>query len=569
MSLRIPACVALLLSLHALAGCEEEACRPGSLFLRLTFDALAQGADKLRLEAQIDGKRLGAELTYSGSGSTLQVDFPDGEYPAGKIIALTLIAERGGQELARVERPRLEVPEGCLAVELAFGEMPDLAMDDGSSLPDLALKGPGAPCGVGAECASGQCVDGVCCNVACTGQCEACDVTGNLGTCVPVPGGAPHGSRAACDGAGTPCAGTCGGALRDVCVYPGPAVTCRMQSCSGATKTIVAGCDGKGACDPVQTVTCPQGCSGNDCLGACMNDGQCSAADPAKPYCDNGVCTPKKPRGRACGSASECTSDICADGFCCNVACTGQCESCRESGSEGTCRVRTGAPLTGSTPSRSACSGSAPCAGLCNGVATGCVYPNNSTPCGAASCSGGNLTPVGGCNGGGACTPGTAGPCATNYCVSATACGNCPNDPACGANAWCDAGTCRAKKGNGGGCNGGNECQSGNCVAGICCSTTCSGTTPRCRADGLACVCVTNPDSCKSIGPNHFCGSGGACSCLPDCPGGCFSEGQPNGCGQFCPGCSCPGQRACCVDDFSGVGRCMCIPFSEQCPLPQ
>src|SRR5215468_7265535 len=34
----------------------------------------------------------------------------------------------------------------------------------------------GQACGMGTQCESGFCIDGVCCDRACDGQCEACDV---------------------------------------------------------------------------------------------------------------------------------------------------------------------------------------------------------------------------------------------------------------------------------------------------------------------------------------------------------------------------------------------------------
>src|SRR5262249_53285576 len=43
----------------------------------------------------------------------------------------------------------------------------------------------GAQCTAGTDCASGACVDGVCCNEECTGTCMTCAAVGSLGTCVP------------------------------------------------------------------------------------------------------------------------------------------------------------------------------------------------------------------------------------------------------------------------------------------------------------------------------------------------------------------------------------------------
>jgi len=47
----------------------------------------------------------------------------------------------------------------------------------------------GQPCTSPAQCPTGFCVDGVCCDRACDGACEACDMAGTVGTCVPVPAG--------------------------------------------------------------------------------------------------------------------------------------------------------------------------------------------------------------------------------------------------------------------------------------------------------------------------------------------------------------------------------------------
>ncbi|MEZ4309224.1 MAG: hypothetical protein R3F14_14400 [Polyangiaceae bacterium] len=66
----------------------------------------------------------------------------------------------------------------------------------------------GSPCSVNGECQSNQCVDGVCCNNACTGVCQACSAakkgSGSDGTCGPIAAGSdPDGECAA----GTTCSG--------------------------------------------------------------------------------------------------------------------------------------------------------------------------------------------------------------------------------------------------------------------------------------------------------------------------------------------------------------------------
>ena len=55
----------------------------------------------------------------------------------------------------------------------------DLLLPEGS-----ACTGAG-----GGQCQSGPCVDGVCCNQACSGSCQACNLPGTVGQCTPIPGG--------------------------------------------------------------------------------------------------------------------------------------------------------------------------------------------------------------------------------------------------------------------------------------------------------------------------------------------------------------------------------------------
>ena len=62
----------------------------------------------------------------------------------------------------------------------------------------------GEPCTDAAECGSGQCVDQLCCDQACDGTCEACNLSGSAGSCQPLPAGTDPDSECGggvCDGA--------------------------------------------------------------------------------------------------------------------------------------------------------------------------------------------------------------------------------------------------------------------------------------------------------------------------------------------------------------------------------
>ncbi|MBL8715440.1 MAG: hypothetical protein JNL79_05560 [Myxococcales bacterium] len=160
----------------------------------------------------------------------------------------------------------------------------------------------GEACTDGAkDCASGRCVDGVCCNTACDGQCEACDVAASKGTCSPVKG-APHGPRVACsDGAGSVCqAKSCDGVEPKSCAaFADAAVVCAAASCVSGSAKPEARCDGKGACAGVTATSCaPYACGGAACKTKCTADSDCAGSN----VCDLASST--------CVSAdSTCTAD--------------------------------------------------------------------------------------------------------------------------------------------------------------------------------------------------------------------------------------------------------------------
>jgi hypothetical protein len=119
----------------------------------------------------------------------------------------------------------------------------------------------GDGCDTGAECASGNCVDGFCCNSACTGQCQSCSLT--PGTCV-----AAMAPRMPCNGSGT-CAGRCNGSSPS-CVYPGAETNCAAAACTNGMASVAASCGGSGTCATSAPTNCPFGCkSGNVTCNQC------------------------------------------------------------------------------------------------------------------------------------------------------------------------------------------------------------------------------------------------------------------------------------------------------------
>ncbi|MBI3181308.1 MAG: hypothetical protein HYZ28_04115 [Myxococcales bacterium] len=95
---------------------------------------------------------------------------------------------------------------GTHSVSAADVAVPSLAGTLGGL---LVLQKQGGSCTLGAECGSGFCSGGVCCDSACTGSCQACNVAGRLGVCGPAADGAPCPNSAYCDGVERCLAGAC------------------------------------------------------------------------------------------------------------------------------------------------------------------------------------------------------------------------------------------------------------------------------------------------------------------------------------------------------------------------
>jgi hypothetical protein len=207
---------------------------------------------------------------------------------------------------------------------------------------DAAGLAGGAKCQSGGQCASTFCVDGVCCDGACTGQCQACAELNKVGTCTTVSG-EPRGTRAACTATSATCAGLCGG-LPNQCSYAGIETVCSAASCSGDLSVNTASvCNGAGACTATSVVPCGSGkyCAAGSCVVQIANGGSCADSNQcASGNCTNTLCCASGQTacgatcvslsssnancgscGRACAAGSTCTGGSCylVDGQSCTT----------------------------------------------------------------------------------------------------------------------------------------------------------------------------------------------------------------------------------------------------------
>jgi hypothetical protein len=174
----------------------------------------------------------------------------------------------------------------------------------------------GSECSDSVDCSSGFCVDGYCCNEACRGQCEACDLRASRGTCLPVEG-VPHGERAPCEGTGV-CAGACDGEHTARCSYASGETPCG-KSCSDGLLTN-ASCNGQGACEDREPMPCePYICADeSECGTGCVSTRDCAPGYT----CSDGRCEPRSTCANDYtaespdGTLEDCWPYRCVDGRC-------------------------------------------------------------------------------------------------------------------------------------------------------------------------------------------------------------------------------------------------------------
>lgn len=133
----------------------------------------------------------------------------------------------------------------------------------------------GSPCTEGKECATGYCVDAVCCDGRCSGTCEKCNLYGREGSCEAVPPDTDPDNE--CPNNASACqAGMCTG--RRACKPSASGTVCVPASCNGGVLNRPDTCNAAGACVDAGTQNCsPYACSASTgaCLTKCEGNADC------------------------------------------------------------------------------------------------------------------------------------------------------------------------------------------------------------------------------------------------------------------------------------------------------
>jgi len=218
----------------------------------------------------------------------------------------------------------------------------------------------GQTCGTGADCATGSCADGVCCDSSCTGFCRACVSTTTgaaTGTCADVTTGTDPDNECAAQLPAT--CGTTGMCGSGACALHPAGTECAPASCAGGVEQKADTCNGAGACTDNGTVACvaPYVCATTTCQSC--SDGVKNGNETDVDCGGGGSCS-KCAVGKVCTQPTDCASNFCVDGVCCSTACTQAelCKRCDLPGTVGTCAYIEGSdPDNECTAAKKVCSG--------------------------------------------------------------------------------------------------------------------------------------------------------------------------------------------------------------------
>ena len=382
-------------------------------------------------------------------------------------------------------------PEGVLAGSPYHDE---LAPGAGSAY-RFAQALLGGPCSQPSDCATGACVDGVCCNSACGGgnpnDCMGCSVAAGAamdGLCGDTTGNSCD-DGTFCNGVDTCAAGVCVSA-GDPCPGPDGDADCN-ESCSEGNDNCAA-FDGVG-------VSCEDGlfCNGTDqCgFGGCLDH----AGDPCPGADGDGDCVESCDEGADSCTAADADGSGCDDGTFCNGV-----ESC----SAGACGGSSGDPCSGPD-------GDGDCAESCDEAADSCTAADVDSSA---------------CDDGLFCTTGDS--CAAGSCVGTSpTCAGPDGDADCAESCDEAADNCAAADVDGSGCDDGTFCNGAeSCSAGVCGGSSgdpCSGPD---GDDDCAESCDEGTGSCTAADADGSgCDDGTFCNGVESCSAGACggSSGDP------------------------------------------
>jgi hypothetical protein len=224
----------------------------------------------------------------------------------------------------------------------------------------------GAICITNNDCSTGSCADGVCCNTACLGACQACvnaKTGAATGTCANITAGTDPDNECAATAAST--CGTTGFCSAGACALHPVGTQCAPASCTAGVETLADTCDGAGNCVDNGTSNCvsPYVCAATtceSCTDTVMNGNETDVD------CGGGGACPACGVGKTCTLTSDCGSGLfCTDGVCCTTECLDSdpaafCMRCDLPGTVGTCSfIEMSDPDLECTAGNKVCSGGA------------------------------------------------------------------------------------------------------------------------------------------------------------------------------------------------------------------
>lgn len=387
---------------------------------------------ELHHEAGADAARDGAEADASrdtaGEGADLGSD-------TGSDAGLDASPDAGDAAQdsdhgvdGRVDGP---VPD---AADTGVSDTFDALVVDGGT-----LRQNGEACSAGQQCYSGHCMDEVCCNTACAGTCQACDLPDDVGICTFVPVGDDPGdecgaqSEASCGRDGS-CDGAGG------CRLHAAGTICAAAQCDSTDEArliLPSLCDGLGNCAAQGDLSCgPYQCDADigHCFTTCTDLAGC--VDGIK--CERGECDKVRAPGAPCSKKGDCNNDLCgAEGVCCDSKCDDPCRTCAFEPLRGKCSL-----VPAGLDPRSDCEqtpiGNCGSDGTCDG-AGGCRLWPAGTPCRPATCESSLFTLPARCSGSGQCSADAPVSCGDFICLQGSGCyANCSDSSQCKPGCTCN-----------------------------------------------------------------------------------------------------------------------------------